>query len=158
MLLPFFEWMEALTVSNTIRDSVYIYSLDQALHLVALSVFAGAVLVVDLRLLGRGFTEQPVAQVARDAQPWMMWGFIALLITGIPQLLGTSIKQYYSPMFWLKMDVLLVAIIFTLTIRRKVTLADEARVGPLWGKVVGLVSITLWAGVAIPARLIGLIS
>jgi uncharacterized membrane protein len=61
-------------------------------------------------------------------------------------------------MFWLKMDVLLVAIIFTLTIRRKVTLADEARVGPFWGKVVGLVSITLWAGVAIPARLIGLIS
>jgi hypothetical protein len=158
MLQPYFEWMENLTLSNTIRDSVYIYSLDQAIHLVCLSVFAGAVLVVDLRLLGRGFSQQPVAQVAQDAQPWMMWGFLGLFLTGIPQLLGTAMKQYYSPMFWLKMSFMALAIIFTLTIRHKVAMADETRVGPLWGKLVGLVSIVLWAGVAIPARLIGLIS
>ena len=158
MLQPYFEWMEALGVSATIRDSVYIYSFDQALHLVCLSVFAGAILIVDLRLLGRGFSKTPVAQVAQDAQPWLMWGFIGLFLTGIPQLISTAMKQYYSPMFWLKMDFLLVAIIFTLTIRRKVTMADEARVGPIWGKLVGLTSIVLWAGVAIPARLIGLIS
>lgn len=158
MLLPFFEWMDMLSVSNTIRDSVYIYSLDQAIHLVFLAVFAGAVLIVDLRLLGGGFSQQPVADVARDAQPWMMWGFLGLFLTGVPQLLGTAMKQYYSPMFWLKMDFMLVAIIYTLTIRRKVALADEARVGPLWGKLVGLISIILWSGVAIPARLIGLIS
>ena len=158
MLQPYFEWMENLPLSNTIRDSVYIYSVDQALHLVFLSVFAGAVLIVDLRLLGRGFSQQPVAQVAQDAQPWMMWGFLGLFLTGIPQLFGTAMKQYYSPMFWLKIDFLIVAIIYTLTIRRKVAMADETRVGPLWGKVVGFVSIVLWAGVAIPARLIGLIS
>jgi hypothetical protein len=37
------------------------------------------------------------------------------------------------------------------------TQADEARLGK-WGTLVALVSMTLWAGVAIPARLIGLLS
>ena len=158
MLLPFFEWMEALPISNTIRESVWFYALDQSLHLVALAVFAGAVLVVDLRLMGRGMRQTPLAQVARDAQPWLIWSFLALLVTGIPQLLSTAMKEYYSPFFWFKMDVLLVALIYTFTLRRKVTLTDEARVKPIWAKAVGLVSIVLWSGVAIPARLIGLLS
>ena len=72
--------------------------------------------------------------------------------------MSTAMKEFYSPFFWFKMETLLLAVIFTLTIRREVTRADEARVGPFWGKVVGLVSIALWSGVAIPARLIGLIS
>ena len=158
MLLPFFEWMEALPISNTIRESVWFYALDQSLHLVALAVFAGAVLVVDLRLMGRGMRETPLAKVARDAQPWLIWSFLALLVTGIPQLLSTAMKEYYSPFWWFKMDVLLVALIYTFTLRRKVTLTDEARVKPIWAKAVGLVSIVLWAAVAIPARLIGLLS
>ena len=158
MLLPFFEWMEALPISNTIRESVWFYALDQSLHLVALAVFAGAVLIVDLRLMGRGMRETPLAKVARDAQPWLIWSFLALLVTGIPQLLSTAMKEYYSSFFWFKMDCLLVALIFTFTLRRKVTLTDEARVKPIWAKAVGLVSIVLWAAVAIPARLIGLLS
>jgi len=157
-LLPFFEWLEAHPLSVAIRESVWFYAVDQSLHLVFLAVFAGAVLVVDLRLLGRGMRQQPVAHVARDAQSWLIWSFVGLLITGIPQGMSTAMKVYYSPFFWFKMEVMLVALIFTFTLRRKVTLADESRVGTFWPKVVGLVSIVLWASVAIPARLIGLFS
>ena len=156
-LLPFFEWLEALELSVAIRESAWFSAVIQAVHLLGLAVFAGALLIVDLRLLGRGLTTQPRAQVARDAQPWLIGGFLVLLATGVPQLMGTALKQYYHPMFWLKMDVLLLALVFTLTIRRKVTLADEARIGPFWAKVVGLVSTALWLGVAVPARLIGLL-
>ena len=55
------------------------------------------------------------------------------------------------------MYVLAAAIIFTLTVRRMATQADEAKLG-MWGTLIGLVSIVLWFGVAIPARLIGLLS
>ena len=158
MMLVFFTWLGNLAVSKAIGASVWQYALTQALHLVALSVFAGSVLIVDLRLMGRVLRERPLAQVARDAQPWLIWSFLALLATGIPQVMQGAIKEYYSFFFWFKMDVMVLALIFTCTIRRKVTMADEARVGPFWAKVVGFVSIVLWAGVAIPARLIGLFS
>ena len=64
MLLPFFEWMEGVQMSVLFRDSLLLYPIIQALHLVALTVFAGAVLVVDFRLMGHGLTTQPLAQVA----------------------------------------------------------------------------------------------
>ena len=156
MLLPFFTWMNESAMSLFIRDSVWIFAMDQVVHLVALAVFAGAVLIVDLRLLGGGMRDRPIAQVARDAQPWLVWGLVALLVTGLPQLFSNSIKQYYSTYFWIKMGTLLVAFIFTFTVRRRVALADESLVRPFQAKLVGGVSIVLWATVAVTARLIGL--
>jgi hypothetical protein len=52
------------------------------------------------------------------------------------------------------MYVLLAAVIFTFTVRRQITRADDTRVNPVLGKVVGLVSIVLWMSVAAGGRLI----
>lgn len=149
--------MEALSFSVAIRNSAYIGAAANVAHLLSLVVFAGAVLIVDLRLLGAGVKRQPLAQVAQDARPFVIGGLLALLVTGIPQLTSTAIKQYYSPFFWFKMELLAVAVVFTFTVKQKVTQANEARVGPVWGKLVGLASIAMWTGIAIAARLIGLV-
>ena len=158
MLLPFFQWMEGCALSAAFQSSIWLTPAVQIVHLFALTVFAGAVLIVDVRLLGRGLMQTPLAQVARDAQPWLIGSLLVLLISGIPQLTSTALKQYYSPFFWWKMEGLLLGLIFTFTLRRQVTLADEVRVGSFWPKVVGVVSIALWSGVATGARLIGLLS
>lgn len=158
MLLPFFQWLEDVALGVWIRDQTYVAPLVNVAHLLTLVVVFGALLVVDLRLLGRGMAHQPVAKVARDARPWLIAGLIVMLLTGIPQILATPIKEYYSPFFWTKMRLLAVALVFTFTVRHKVTMADEARVGPVWGKVVGLVSIGLWTWIAAEGRLIGLLS
>lgn len=155
-LLSFFQWMENLSISNTIRQNTYASAVFNLAHLLALVVFIGSVLVVDLRLLGSGMKDRALAEVARDTWPWMKWSFVGLFITGIPQLTTYAMKQYYSPFFWFKMEVLIVAVIFTLTLRHRVTQADPGRVAPFWGKVVGLVSIALWLAVIVPARYIGL--
>ena len=149
--------MGSLEVSRAIQGSRWIYPVDQALHLVALAVFAGALLIVDLRLLDRGLREHPVATVARAAEPWLIGGLLALLITGVPQMMSTALKSYHSDWFWWKMDALLLAFAFTFTVRRRVALAGE-RVAPGWKKAVGLCSIALWGTVAALARLIGLLS
>jgi len=157
MLQPYFQWMNDLAVSKAIGESIWIYPVVQAVHLLFLALFAGAILIVDLRLLGFGIREQSVAKVARDARPWVIVGLIGLLVTGTPQLMQNAMREYFSDFFWLKMYMLPIALIYTFTIRQKVAMADEARVGPMWGKAVGLVSILLWfGGVTIPSRLIGL--
>ena len=156
MLQPYFEWLNNLPVSVAINESGWIAAVIQAFHLLALVLFAGGVLVVDLRLLGTGLTQEPVSRVARDSRPWLMWGLIGLTVTGIPQLMSLAQKEYDSEFFWMKMYFLVAALVFTFTVRRKVTQAEEARVGRFWSAVVGLVSIALWTGVVVPARLIGL--
>ncbi|MEO8255993.1 MAG: DUF6644 family protein [Acidobacteriota bacterium] len=159
MMLSLFKWMGELEFSKALGASVWQFALVQAVHLVFLAVFAGAVLIVDLRLMGRALTDRPVSQVARDAQPWLIGGFIGLLLTGVPQMMQNAMREYYSIFFWIKMGFMALALIFTFTLRRQVTLAATGGTGVTFQtKVVGLVSILLWAMVAIPARLIGLFS
>ena len=155
-MLPYFEAMNDLAISAAIRDSLWVIAVINTMHLLFLVMFAGAVLVVDLRLLGRGAREQPLSDVARDAQPWLIAALIGLTITGIPQFLSNALREYHSYLFWMKMAVLLVALVYTFTLRRRVTLADEARVAPATRKAAGLISLALWAAVIIQARLIGL--
>jgi hypothetical protein len=156
MLWPAFEWLGNLEVSRALAEASLFTPLIQALHLVALAVFMGAVLVVDLRLLGQGLTAQPVWRVARGARPWFMWSLAALVATGVPQLMSLAEKEYYSDYFWMKMYFLAAALLFTVTVRAWLT--REHRGGePAWAKAAGLLSIVLWSGVAVSARLIGLL-
>ena len=78
MLLPYFEALEAGPIGEAIRSSTWLFPFIEAFHLVGLAMVGGAVLLVDFRLLGLGLKRQPVAELARDAQPWLI---------GVPKLL-----------------------------------------------------------------------
>jgi hypothetical protein len=154
-LLAFFQWCEQSGIGETIRRSSWLFPLIEAIHLLGLGVIGGAVLVVDLRLLGLGLRRQSAAQLTRDAQPWLVGSLLLMIITGGLLFLSEAIKCYYHGAFWFKMASLLLAIVFTFTIQRKVTLADETHIPPVWYKVVAIVSVILWSGVGIGGRWIG---
>jgi hypothetical protein len=156
MLLSWAQAVDGSSFIRTMREIAIIGAMVNVFHLLALAVFAGAVLVVDLRFMGTGLTREPLEEVADQARPWLIGGFWALVVTGIMQLALQPVKEYYSEMFNFKMKVMVVAIIFTFIVRPRLARIDEARLR-IWGKLVGLASLALWAGVAIPARLIGLV-
>ena len=153
--LPFFQWAEATTIGEVIRDSSWAFAVIESFHLLALSVIGGAVLIVDLRLLGLGLRRQPIADLARDARPWLVGSLIVMLATGVGLFLSEPMKCYASTAFAVKMTCLALALVFTFTVRMKVTLADEGRVRPAWLKLVALVSLALWFGVGASGRWIG---
>ena len=145
-------------VSRAINESSWIFATVQAFHLVALGFLAGSVLLVDLRLLGSGFSSQPLARVARDARPWLIGSLVAMVLTGLPQFMSLATKEYESVYFRWKMLFLLVALVFTFTLKQHVVYAPEGRFGGMVGKLVALISMGLWTMVAINGRLIGFFS
>ena len=155
-VLEFCRWVQYSAPLVAMRSSQWLFPVIATIHLMGLALIGGAVLVVDLRFMGTGLTREPLAEVAEQARPWLIGGFWALVVTGIMQLALQPVKEYYSEMFNFKMKVMVVAIIFTFIVRPRLARVDEARLR-LWGKLVGLASLALWAGVAIPARLIGLV-
>lgn len=154
-LLTFFQWCEASGIGETIRKSSWLFPVIEAIHLLGLGVIGGAVLVVDLRLLGLGLKRQSAAELTRNAQPWLVGSLVLMIITGGLLFLSEAIKCYYHDAFWFKMSCLFLAIVFTFTIQRKVTMNEETRMSPVWSKVVAVVSVLLWAGVGIGGRWIG---
>ena len=154
-LLGFFQWCEQSGIGDAIRRSSWLFPVIEAIHLLGLGVIGGAVLVVDLRLLGLGLRRQSAAQLARDAQPWLVGSLLLMIITGSLLFLSEAMKCYYHEAFWFKMTSLFLAIVFTFTIQRKVIAAGETRLRPVWSKVVALVSVILWSGVGFGGRWIG---
>jgi hypothetical protein len=154
-LLAIFGWFDSSAAGNAIRDSTWLFPVIEAFHLLGLAVIGGAILLVDLRLLGLGLRSQPVGQIARDAQPWLIGSLLVMLSSGFLLFTSEAVKCYYHGAFWIKMTSLLLAIVFTFTVRRKVTMAEPGRVGPVWSKIVAVVSVMLWSGVGIGGRWIG---
>ena len=155
MLLPYFQWFETTTVGDAIKNSSWAFAIIESVHLLALAVIGGAVLMLNLRLLGLGLRRQSVPDVAREAQPWFIGSLVIMLVTGFALFMSEATKCYYSTPFWVKMTSLLLATVFAFTVRRRVTLADEGRVKPAWNKLVALVSLMLWFGVGAGGRWIG---
>ena len=106
MLLPFFEWCEATALGLAVRESVWLFPAIEAVHLLGLCLLGGALLIVDLRMLGAGLTRTPVALLARQARPWLVAGVVTMLATGVLLFLSEAIKCYYSQAFWVKITTL----------------------------------------------------
>ena len=154
-LLPFFQWCYQTPIGEGIRESTWLFPVIEAFHLLGLGLTAGAVLLVDLRLLGVGLSKQPVALLSAGAQPWLLGSLTLMLASGFPLFLSESIKCYYSLPFWVKMTSLFLALMFTFTVRRRVTRTGLTSDRPLLGRLTALISLCLWFGVAWGGRWIG---
>ena len=154
-LLPFFQWCYQTPLGAAIRDSTWLFPLIEAFHLVGLGLTVGAVLIVDLPLLGVGLRRQPVAELASAAEPWLLGSIALMFVSGIALFLSEAIKCYYSFPFWIKMTALLLALLFTFTFRRRLARMSMASDRSLLGRLTALTSLTLWFGVAWGGRWIG---
>jgi hypothetical protein len=153
-LQPLFQWCENTAIGSSIRGSIWLFPAIEAIHLLALALIGGVVLIVDLRLLGVGLRRHSLARLSTSVQPWLVGSLAAMVLTGALLFTSEAIKCYFNLAFWLKMLFLSLAVAFTFTIRRRVAGADggfSSRVN----RLVGLVSLTLWSGVGLMGRGIG---
>ena len=154
-MLAFFESLEYAPLLVAMRGSPWLFPAVASVHLLGLAMLGGAVLVVDLRLLGFGLTRQPLAVIGRAAEPWLKASVLVMLPTGLLLFMCFASKYYYLAAFWVKLACLMAALIFTFSIRRRVVMSEDTDETPLNRKVVAAVSLALWTTIALGGRLIG---
>lgn len=154
-MLPLFEQLESTGIGDAIRSSTWLFPAIEAFHLAGLAVIGGAILLVDLRLLGLGLNQQPLATLARELQPWVIGSLGLMLASGVPLFLSEAVKCYYSFAFWTKMTALVLAVTFTFTVRRRIAMRDEGATTRRVRAMVGLTSLALWSTVGWGGRWIG---
>jgi hypothetical protein len=155
MLLPFFQYLETVWLGRFVVESNWLFPVIESVHLLALALLGGSILIVDLRMLGLGLAGRDVKEIARDARPFMNFALVMMISTGLPLFLSEPIKCYYSSAFWVKMWTLAFALIYTYTIRTKTTRMDVVQNTARRQMLVGALSIALWFTVASAGRWIG---
>ena len=152
-LFNFFDQLEQSFIGEAIRNSIWMFPVIEAFHLIGLAILGGSILVGDLRLLGLLLSTKPINYVISQTTLILKLGLVILVSTGIPLFLSEAIKCYYSRAFWIKMSALLIGLVFLFFIRNPMGLSAVEGNAKL--KLIGFTSISIWAIVAGSGRWIG---
>jgi len=152
-LYDVFQAIEKTPLGAMLRESLWLFPAIEAVHLLALAIFGGALLILDLRLLGLGLNTFTTSSIERSARPWQIGSVVTLVVTGV--LLGVSeaVKLYDKYAFWVKMTALLAALLFTFLVRNRFAVRDPK--DGLAMKAVAIASLAIWFTVAAAGRWIG---
>jgi hypothetical protein len=154
-LLPLFRWFDNLWVGRAINDSIWLFPAIEAVHILALALLCGAIVILNLRLFGLTLPGRPVRQVAEELAPWVLVSLVTILASGLLLFSSEAMKAYGSVPFQIKMILLFAAVIFHYSVYSKVVYAGEFEVRPLWSKLAASVSLVLWFSVGLGGRAIG---
>jgi len=153
-IVPILEKIESTGLSTAIREGGLPYPIIGGIHLLAIALFGGMVLVTNLRLLGWGIGHWRLSEVVQQLRAWKWAGFVAVTASGLLLAWAEPIKLYRSPSFWIKMVLFVLLGVHALVFRRDVyrnTEALDKRLTPK-GKLAAVFSTILWAGLIISGR------
>jgi hypothetical protein len=147
----FFAWCHDSVIGEWINRSVWAFAIIETIHILALTVLLGTVIVLDLHLLGVGTRRQSTSELARELRPYTICALALLIITGVPMFMSQAIRYSQSISFFVKMTLLVMTIAFHFTVYRRATIGNAGeRTG--FGKVVASLSLVCWLGVALAGR------
>lgn len=153
------KWLEGTGLATKIRESLYIFPLLEATHVLGLALVFGTIAVIDLRLLGLASAHRPFRRVASDIFKWTWAAFALTAATGALMFITNASVYYHNAFFRAKMLLLVLAglnmALFELTAGRSVAKWDEAPAAPRAGKAAAVASLAIWIAVICMGRIIG---
>jgi Family of unknown function (DUF6644) len=157
-LLAFFEWLAETSWSINLHESQYAYPIIESVHVWALCLFFGTVVMFDLRLLGWTMRSVPVSDVVSRLLPWTIAGFAIMVISGGLLFYAIPLRTYQSIFFRTKLLLLVLAGLnvwfFHTRVYPKVASWDAQGVPPRAARVAGGISLVLWIAIIFSGRMI----
>jgi hypothetical protein len=152
-----FVALEQSAFGAAIRQSLWLYPLANVGHIVALFCLAGALAVMDLRLLGAFASTAPAPVIAR-ARTATIVALCAMAATGFLLFSAEASHVVVNPIFQVKMGLVVAALvnvaIFELGAKRVVQGLPAGAPMPTRARVAGAVSLAIWLCVAALGRTI----
>jgi hypothetical protein len=135
------RWLENTSWSVAVRESALAYPLLQWIHFAGLSLWLGACLAVDLRLIGIGPRRQTAAELANLFYTWKWIGCGVALVGGFVLFAAYATMYVSNGPFVVKVAVLTpLAVIWHAAVQKGVS-----------GKWAGVVELVLWISVVVAA-------
>ena len=154
----FWTWLEALPLSEHIGFTWWFPFLE-SIHVLAIALLVGSILMVDLRLLGFAALSYAASRVTRELIPWTWGAFSLAIVTGSGMFLTRAGTYVENPAFLTKLVLLLLAganmALFQFRTFRDIEGWDAAAETPVAARVAGATSLLLWAGVVLAGRWTG---
>ena len=154
------SWMQSSALGHAMRESgPWTYALVNLAHILGIGALFGAVLILDLRLLG-AWRRTPLAPLAEVAAPVAAAGFTLAAVSGVGLLASNATDYAGNPFLLVKFPAIAVGLINVLLLRRseawraratrELTRGEQRRLTLMAG-----ISLGSWLTAIAAGRLIG---
>lgn len=152
----FAQWLEATTLSRTVKTVTWVIPLLQSIHIVMIGVVFVSSLMIALRVLGRMRADEPFETVWGRFAPWMWTGLCLMALTGLTLVIGEPVREFTALSFWIKMGLLVLGVTCTAMYGR--SLRHATIVAPVQfsrsAKLASVLIVVLWLTVIFLGRAI----
>lgn len=154
-------WLEGSAFADALRGlGIWTYGLLNLGHILGIATLFGAMVVLDLRLLGL-WRSIPATSLARPTVPLAVGGFVLAATSGVMMLSFNTTEYHGNPFLYAKFPIIGFALLNVVLVQRvgawrRVTAGAPAEPGDtavLRG--VGAVSLLTWTAVVSCGRMIG---
>ncbi len=146
--------------SQQFAGSLHLWALTEGTHVLSLMLFAGTILVVDLRMLGVVFKDVPYSTLNNKVLPLTIGGFVLLTLTGLLLFFSNPVHYYHSVFFRAKILFLLLAAVnifwFHFRVQKHLSEWDNQPSPPITVRLAAIVSLASWLLVIVFGRVTAL--
>lgn len=148
------QWMEASAIADAVRTYGWIYPALESAHYIGIASLVGAIMLIDLRLLG--FAKRLPLKTMITLLPWVWAGFFINLFSGGIIFIYGATGFGTNKAFLLKMTLMVLAginaFLFELAARRGRDDWVVTGQAPLLVKGIATLSFVLWLSVVTTGR------
>ena len=142
-------------LNRWIAETYWLWPVLEIIHFIGLSIMLGALLIIDVRLLGM-LRSYDTASIKRLV-PLIWFGFCINLASGTMFFVGDPMRYSVNIGFQLKMLLILIAglnvVVYQLQVRPQLTGWNTVSM-PTIARLVAITSLATWGGVLLLGRLI----
>ena len=157
-ITAFLEWLQASSLAVFIHKKAWAFTTTEVVHVFAVSMVIGTIMIVDLRLLGLASTKRPFAELSRQVLPFTWAAFVLAVIAGSFLFISRATEYFVNTAFWIKMSLIVLAginmMIFEFITVRGVQKWNLDPTPPPPARLAGGISIACWVLVLVFGRLI----
>ena len=150
----FFHWVQNSEFATELGQApLFFGTIAQLFHIAGFLLILTSSVLISLRVLGNNFIGITTIELKEKSQPAVLLGLLFVVVSGVFMLLPSAALYEPNPAFWLKMKLLIAALISHFLV-----LGTALRTVNFFGlvaKLIALVNLLLWFSVAVAGRAIG---
>jgi hypothetical protein len=152
------KWLAATSLSHTIQTAGWIIPTLQTIHILCVAIVFTSAVLVDFRIFRLFERDVPLGEVTRRFLPPIWPVLLILLLTGSLLIIGEPRRSLINPTFYLKMALLVIAILLTVRLQRGSASSpgfwDRDRGHRIASRLMATASIVVWCGILFAGRFI----
>ncbi len=154
----FWDWLQNTDLAFEI-GATWLFPLIESIHVLAVVMVLGSILMVDLRLLGLTARIYSISSFSRELTRWTWAGFAVAALTGLGMFITRPGAYADNPAFQAKLCLLLLAGLNVAFLHkgamRRITDWDDKDSVPAAVKISAAASLLIWIGVTLAGRWTG---